>query len=70
MKTTEVGEIARTTHVTTEPFAASDGVEAAVNLATEKAHVEYTGKVTVDDLVRAVAAAGYTAAVEAPKRMP
>jgi P-type Cu+ transporter len=39
-----------------------DGVQASVNLATEKAAVRYDGgQVSVDDLVRAVEAAGYGA---------
>ncbi|SFD03973.1 Cu+-exporting ATPase [Nocardioides terrae] len=38
-----------------------DGVTASVNFATEKARVEYAGKVTPDELVAAVEAAGYTA---------
>ncbi len=40
-----------------------DGVAATVNLATEKAHVEYAGDVTVADIVAAVEQAGYGAAV-------
>lgn len=37
------------------------GVEASVNLATEKARVRYAGSVTVDDLVATVRATGYGA---------
>jgi Cu+-exporting ATPase len=41
---------------------ALDGVQASVNLATEKAAVRYDGdRISVDDLVRAVDAAGYGA---------
>ncbi len=39
-----------------------DGVTASVNYATERAHVELVADVAVDQLVRAVEAAGYTAA--------
>ncbi len=38
-----------------------DGVRASVNYATEKAAVEFTEPVTVDDLIATVSAAGYTA---------
>jgi Cu+-exporting ATPase len=38
-----------------------DGVTATVNFATEKAHVDYTGDVSADELVTAVEQAGYTA---------
>ena len=38
-----------------------EGVEASVNLATEKAHVEFGGAVTVDDIVATVRKTGYTA---------
>ncbi|MGH9061945.1 MAG: cation transporter, partial [Acidimicrobiales bacterium] len=38
-----------------------DGVTASVNYATEKAHVEFPGTVSVDDLVGVVEATGYTA---------
>jgi Cu+-exporting ATPase len=42
-----------------------DGVEASVNLATERAAVRYDAeRVAVDDLVRAVEAAGYRATTE------
>ncbi len=44
-----------------------DGVEASVNLATELASVSYAG-VRVDELIRAVEAAGYTAEVPAEAR--
>ena len=40
---------------------ALDGVEATVNLATEKARVSYADPRTVQDLVAAVAKTGYTA---------
>ena len=40
-----------------------DGVSASVNYATEKAKVTYAGAVTPDDLVAAVEAAGYAAAL-------
>jgi Cu+-exporting ATPase len=43
-----------------------DGVEATVNLATEQASVSYDpARVAVDDLIRAVEAAGYRAATAA-----
>lgn len=42
---------------------ALDGVEAQVNLATERATVSVPAGVSADDLVRAVAKAGYTATV-------
>src|ERR671915_30512 len=39
-----------------------DGVDAAVNLATEEAAVRYdTGRVAIDDLIAAVESAGYRA---------
>src|SRR3712207_7243418 len=45
------------------------GVEASVNLATERAAVRYDpARVSVDDLVRAVEAAGYGASVTAVAR--
>jgi P-type Cu+ transporter len=40
-----------------------DGVTASVNYATEQAHVEHDGSVTTDQLVAAVEAAGYSAAL-------
>lgn len=40
-----------------------DGVDAVVNLATEKATVRYAGPVTVEDLLRTVRATGYGAEV-------
>lgn len=44
-----------------------DGVEAEVNLATEKARVSFPSTTSIDELVEAVRAAGYTAHVpEAP----
>ncbi len=43
-----------------------DGVTATVNYATEKATVQRSGAVGTDELVAAVAAAGYTAAVPVP----
>jgi Cu+-exporting ATPase len=44
-----------------------EGVEAAVNFATEKAAVRYDqGRVRVEDLVRAVESVGYGAALERP----
>ena len=43
-----------------------DGVDASVNYATEKATVSYDpAQADVDDLIRAVEAAGYRASVEA-----
>ncbi|MEV6871801.1 heavy metal translocating P-type ATPase [Amycolatopsis sp. NPDC051128] len=45
-----------------------DGVEASVNYATEKAHVRVPPSMTVDDVIRAVEAAGYTAAPPEPPR--
>src|SRR5699024_1502231 len=38
-----------------------EGVEASVNLATEKAHVEYSAPLTVEDLMTVVRNAGYGA---------
>lgn len=43
-----------------------DGVEASVNYATEKALVRVPPSMTVDDVIEAVEAAGYTAAPPAP----
>ncbi|WP_407343159.1 heavy metal translocating P-type ATPase [Pengzhenrongella phosphoraccumulans] len=43
-----------------------DGVAASVNYAMESAKVTYAGHLTVDDLVRAVEDAGYTATPPAP----
>ncbi len=43
-----------------------DGVSAAVNYATEKATVSYSGDVTTDDLVATVEAAGYGAHLPEP----
>lgn len=43
-----------------------DGVTATVNYATEKAKVTYDASVTTDDLVAAVEAAGYGAALPEP----
>ncbi|MDS0134602.1 MULTISPECIES: heavy metal translocating P-type ATPase [unclassified Amycolatopsis] len=43
-----------------------DGVEASVNYATEKALVSVPAALTVDDIVRAIEAAGYTAQPPAP----
>lgn len=40
-----------------------DGVTASVNFAVEQAHVEHGPAVTVDELIRAVEAAGYRASV-------
>ncbi|MBM7831061.1 Cu+-exporting ATPase [Agromyces cerinus] len=42
-----------------------DGVEAEVNLATEKARVRFPATTSIDDLVEAVRQAGYTAHVPA-----
>ena len=42
-----------------------DGVSADVNYATEKARVTYAEPVTPDDLLAAVSAAGYAAALPA-----
>lgn len=47
-----------------------DGVHATVNLATESARVEHPAAVSVDDLVRAVGEAGYSARVRAPRGRP
>ena len=44
-----------------------DGVEATVNLATERASVHFPERVTTQDLVDAVAATGYTAQVRVPE---
>ena len=43
-----------------------DGVSADVNYATEKARVTYAEPVSADDLLAAVAAAGYAAALPTP----
>jgi Cu+-exporting ATPase len=43
-----------------------DGVEATVNLATASAHVAYPAGTPLDDLVRAVESAGYTASPAVP----
>lgn len=43
-----------------------EGVTATVNYATERAHVEFGGEVTGDDLIAQVEKAGYTAALPAP----
>ncbi|MBD5832020.1 heavy metal translocating P-type ATPase [Janibacter melonis] len=43
-----------------------DGVSASVNLATERAHVTYPGRVTHDEIVGAVEASGYGATVLDP----
>ena len=45
-----------------------DGVRATVNYATERARVTHDGSVAPDDLVAAVAAAGYTATLPPPPR--
>ncbi|MEB3032505.1 heavy metal translocating P-type ATPase [[Mycobacterium] nativiensis] len=42
---------------------ALDGVHATVNLAVERAHIEHPPNISGDDLVRAVEAVGYQAAV-------
>jgi Cu+-exporting ATPase len=42
------------------------GVRASVNYATEKAAVEFTAPLTLDDLIAAVSAAGYTAHLPEP----
>ena len=47
-----------------------DGVTATVNLATEKAAVTYAEPVTIDDLVAAVEATGYTAIPPADEAGP
>jgi Cu+-exporting ATPase len=47
-----------------------DGVSAAVNYATERAHVEAPDHVTVADLIAAVEAAGYTARAARPAATP
>ena len=44
-----------------------DGVRATVNYATERARITYPESVSTDDLVAAVAAAGYAAAPPAPE---
>ncbi|MET0480321.1 MAG: heavy metal translocating P-type ATPase [Mycetocola sp.] len=46
-----------------------DGVAAEVNLATEKASVRYPDAISVDELVAAVEAAGYSAAIVPEKRV-
>ncbi|MCU7822504.1 heavy metal translocating P-type ATPase [Kitasatospora sp. DSM 101779] len=43
-----------------------DGVEATVNFATEKARVDFTTGVTVDDLIATVERTGYTAELPPP----
>ncbi|MEV7182473.1 heavy metal translocating P-type ATPase [Kitasatospora sp. NPDC093679] len=43
-----------------------DGVEATVNFATEKARVDFTDGVTVDDLIATVERTGYTAELPPP----
>ncbi|WP_282206183.1 heavy metal translocating P-type ATPase [Kitasatospora fiedleri] len=43
-----------------------DGVQASVNYATEKARVDFAGPVEVADLIAAVEATGYTAALPEP----
>jgi Cu+-exporting ATPase len=45
-----------------------DGVTAAVNFATEKAHVSFPATVSPDDLISVVAQAGYTAALPAVRQ--
>jgi Cu+-exporting ATPase len=45
-----------------------DGVRASVNYATEKASVEYPPELSVDELLRAIEAAGYTAHPVPPVR--
>jgi P-type Cu+ transporter len=48
-----------------------DSVDASVNLATEQASIRYDGgRVSVDDLVRAVESAGYRASTEAHSESP
>ncbi|KRE63439.1 heavy metal translocating P-type ATPase [Nostocoides sp. Soil756] len=47
-----------------------DGVDAVVNLATEKATVRWTGPVTVDELISTVRRTGYGAEVLAPAPDP
>ncbi|MGH3736306.1 MAG: heavy metal translocating P-type ATPase [Micromonosporaceae bacterium] len=47
-----------------------DGVTATVNFAIETAHVSYPPTVTVDDLIGAVEATGYTAAPPPPPAEP
>lgn len=44
-----------------------EGVDAVVNLATEKARVSYPEAVSVDDLIAAVSASGYQATVIEPE---
>ncbi|WP_084024007.1 heavy metal translocating P-type ATPase [Mycobacterium avium] len=44
-----------------------EGVNASVNFATEKAHVEYAGDVSPEQLVAAIKQAGYAAELPAPK---
>uniref|UniRef100_UPI00061DC454 cation transporter n=1 Tax=Kitasatospora aureofaciens TaxID=1894 RepID=UPI00061DC454 len=43
-----------------------DGVEAAVNFATEKARVDYGPGVTVEELIATVERTGYTAELPPP----
>jgi len=47
-----------------------DGVSATVNYATEKATVRLGAGVATDDLIAAVAAAGYTATLPEPDAPP
>ncbi|MGH3911002.1 MAG: cation transporter, partial [Pseudonocardiaceae bacterium] len=45
-----------------------DGVQASVNYATGKARVSFPGSVSTDELVAAVASAGYRATLPEPQR--
>jgi Cu+-exporting ATPase len=45
-----------------------DGVSAAVNFATETAHVKFPASVKADELVSAIERAGYTAVLAAARR--
>ncbi len=47
-----------------------DGVEATVNLVTEKAHVRYDEPTTADDLLAAVSSTGYTASLVSRQPTP
>ncbi|AWB95134.1 heavy metal translocating P-type ATPase [Agromyces badenianii] len=47
-----------------------DGVEASVNLATEKARVHFPAAISIDELLEAVRAAGYRASVSAASAAP
>jgi Cu+-exporting ATPase len=47
-----------------------DGVQASVNFAVERAHVEHSPGVSADDLIRSVESTGYRASVVCPAAPP